>query len=104
MVDISVIIPIHNVANVVIELLNDLRGQTFKNFEVVLIDDKSIDGSFEVVSNWIADENQTNFIVYKNEGNGVSAARNYGLSKATGKYVVFIDSDDQLDEKMLELY
>lgn len=86
---ISVIIPTYNRKNIIIDAIKSVLEQEPKNYEVIVVDDGSIDGTEEYVK-------QFNFsITYlKKENGGVSSARNFGIKNAKGKYIAFLDSDD----------
>ena len=97
---ISVIVPMYNVEKYIRQCVESIETQTIKDLEIILIDDGSSDGSYEVASQ-LAEE-YSNIILIKKENGGQGSARNVGLNKATGKYISFIDSDDFIDEKMYE--
>lgn len=97
---ISVIVPIYNAEEYLSATLNSIVNQTYKNLEIILINDGSIDNS-SVICNYY--KQKDNRIILINQNNsGVGIARNVGLAKATGKYVTFVDSDDILDLNLLE--
>lgn len=97
---ISVIIPVYNREALIKRAIDSVLNQTYKNIEVIVIDDGSTDKTGEVI-NAIMDKR---IIFYKFDKNrGVVAARNYGISKAKGKYIAFQDSDDYWFEKKLEM-
>lgn len=98
---ISVIVPVYNVYEWIDQCLESIVNQTFKNFEVILINDGSTDGSDVKCQQWMRKDNRINFISKENEG--LAITRNLGLQKAKGKYIVFIDSDDWLDLRFFEL-
>lgn len=97
---ISVIIPVYNVEDYLEECLGSLQNQTFKNFEALLINDGSTDSSLEICEKY--SDLDERFLVFSklNEGQGV--ARNFGLTKCSGEFVTFIDSDDYVDPDYLE--
>ncbi len=97
---ISVIIPAFNVEDFIIDCLVSLENQTYKDFEVVVIDDGSTDKTFELVSDYAKEHN--NVIVVHQENGGVCAARNKGLEVATGEYITFVDADDYLLPESLQ--
>ncbi|MBD9074821.1 glycosyltransferase [bacterium] len=96
---ISIVIPVYNVKKYVERCLKSLiNGIDKRNFvEVIIVDDGSIDGSEVVVDEY---QNYSNFAIFHKKNGGLSDARNYGLSKANGEYVIFIDSDDEVDSKL----
>ena len=89
---ISVIIPIYNAELYLEQCLESIKNQTYKNFEVIMIDDGSTDKSQEICKKFSNSDKRFKLICQKNSG--VSAARNKGISEATGKYIYFCDSDD----------
>ncbi|MBQ3302790.1 MAG: glycosyltransferase, partial [Eggerthellaceae bacterium] len=98
---VSVIVPVYNCAPYVAECLESLKSQTYANFEAIVVDDASIDGSLAVVRACVAHD--ARFTVLPQAVNrGLSAVRNVGLDQACGEYVVFLDSDDYLVPDALE--
>ncbi|MDT2747771.1 glycosyltransferase family 2 protein [Vagococcus fluvialis] len=97
---ISVIVPMYNEEKNIINLLNNFKKQTFKNFELVLVNDGSVDTTDLLVKNY--DAEGLNITYFTNNNNGVGYSRNYGISKARGEYVTFLDSDDYFDKQFLE--
>lgn len=95
---LSIIIPIYNAQTYLNECLNSIYNQTFKDFEVLLIDDGSTDNSKHIIETFTKKDSRFKYI-YK-DNSGVSATRNLGIEKSTGKYVTFVDSDDWLDDCM----
>lgn len=91
---ISVVVPVFNTEKYLSSCLDSIRNQQFTDFEVILVDDGSTDGSSIICDRYAEiDERVT---VYHRKNSGVSAARNYGISRATGDYITFIDSDDYI--------
>ena len=97
---ISIIVPIYNVENYLDECLQSLINQTYNNLEIILVNDGSTDRSLEICKNYVSE--YTNIYLYSKENGGLSDARNYGLDRATGKYVCFVDSDDYVSLDMVE--
>ena len=97
---ISVIVPIYNVENYLRQCLDSVLGQTFKNFEVLLVNDGSSDSSGDICREYV--EKDSRFHYFEKENGGLSDARNYGIERAQGGYLTFIDSDDFVNEKHLE--
>ena len=100
MAEISVIVPVYNVENKIKKCLDSLKGQTFSDFEILLINDGSKDSSGDICEEYAHLDNR--FKVFHLPNGGVSNARNYGLQQASGRYVAFVDSDDYVDEEYLE--
>ena len=89
---ISIIVPIYNVEKYLLECLRSLANQSFSNFEVLLIDDGSTDNSGFIAKEFA--HNNKKFKYFKKVNGGLSSARNYGITKAKGEWLVFVDSDD----------
>lgn len=98
---ISVIIPVYNVEEYLGKCLDSIIMQSYRNFEVILINDGSSDNSLKICEKY-ADKDKRIVLVNQNNS-GVSKARNVGLLKAKGKYITFIDSDDTVDSRYLEI-
>ncbi|MCQ2514710.1 MAG: glycosyltransferase [Ruminococcus sp.] len=98
----SIIVPVYNCEGVIERCINSVINQTFSDFELILIDDGSPDNSGRICDKYA--ENYDNIIVNHQKNAGVSAARNAGLKIANGKYIVFIDSDDYIDDNYLECF
>ncbi|MBC2242877.1 glycosyltransferase [Listeria booriae] len=98
---VSVVIPVYNVIRYIDETIDSLLNQTLKEIEIVLVDDGSSDGSLERIIE-IANAHD-NIVVVKEPNAGPGTARNNGLAVAKGKYISFVDSDDILPEKALEI-
>lgn len=92
---VSVIIPVYNVSEYLVECLESTILQTYRNLEIIIIDDGSEDGSLEICKKY--EKKDKRIKVYSKENGGVSSARNMGISLASGEYITFIDSDDFLD-------
>ena len=96
---VSVIIPLYNREKLIERCIKSIQKQTYKNLEIIIIDDNSTDSSYDVAKK-IA-EKDFRIKVYKNHSKGVSYARNLGIEKATGEFIQFIDSDDYIEENMI---
>lgn len=98
---ISVIVPVYNAEKYLKKCVESIRNQTYKNFELILIDDGSTDATREICDLFEAADARV-FVVHVKNG-GAGKARNIGLSYARGKYISFVDSDDYIDERCLEI-
>lgn len=92
---ISIIVPVYNVAPYLRQCLDSLVGQTYRNIEIICIDDGSTDGSGEMLNQYA--ESDARISVFHIENAGVSSARNKALLYASGKYVMYVDGDDWID-------
>lgn len=99
MAKISVIIPVYNTEKYLRFCLDSIRRQTLDDIEVIVVDDGSNDSSPAICDDFAHDKR---FQIFHNANKGVSKARNFGIERATGKYCMFVDSDDWLDETMCE--
>ncbi len=98
---ISIIIPVYNVEKDLSDCLDSVINQTYKNIEIILIDDGSIDRSGTICDEYAKKDKRIK--VYHTENKGVSDARNFGIVKSKGKYIAFIDSDDFVSKKYIEV-
>lgn len=98
---ISVIIPVYNAEKYLGMCLDCLAGQTYKNIEVLMIDDGSKDTSPQICDEYA--ERYDNFVAVHKENGGCSSARNLGLQKAKGDFIAFVDADDCLDADFYEI-
>lgn len=98
---ISMIAPVYNVAPFFEEFIQSVRHQTLADFELILVDDGSSDGSSAMCDQFARDDERIKVIHQANQG--ASAARNHGLEVVTGDYIAFIDSDDVLDADYLQV-
>ncbi len=99
-IDISVIMPVYNVADHLEKAIDSLIHQTLKEMEIICVDDGSTDHSMEILERFAAEDDRIK-ILYQDHA-GVGEARNRGLSEALGEYVIFLDSDDFFDITLLE--
>jgi len=98
---ISIIVPVYNAEKFLNNIIDCISKQTYENFEVVFIDDGSTDNSKRIIKDYINKSNDKRFNYYYKKNGGVSSARNEGINKAKGKYLLFIDSDDTIDYNLL---
>ena len=100
---ISIIVPVYNVEDYIEECLESLVKQTYKNLEIILIDDGSTDNSGEICDDYVLKD--TRIKCFHQINQGVGAARNKGLEVAEGELIGFVDPDDYCDlEMFLEMY
>lgn len=100
---ISVIVPIYNAEKYLKRCIESIINQTYKNMEIILINDGSKDNSKKICNEFLEKDCRIKLINKENEG--VSAARNYGINVAIGKYISFVDADDWLEKNfLLEMY
>lgn len=100
MCKVSVIVPVYNVENYIYDMLTSVQEQTFKDFEVIMVDDGSTDDSPQIAGEFAARDGR--FKYFRQENAGVSAARNFGIREASGDYMVFYDPDDLIPGRALE--
>ena len=98
---VSIIVPVYNVENYIERCLNSLVNQTFKDIEIITINDGSTDKSLELINKYVKEDIRVSVIDLGDEG--VSYCRNLGIEKANGKYIMFVDSDDWIDFNMVEV-
>lgn len=95
---ISIIVPVYNCEKYISNCINSILEQSFKDFELILVDDGSSDRSFEICESFAKKDNRVRAIHQPNSG--VSRARNRGLDEAKGEYIGFVDGDDCVDKEM----
>jgi len=98
---ISLIIPVYNLEKYLEKALRSVEDQTFKDVEVIIVDDGSTDNSVKIIEKFCKKNSNFKLIIQKNNGPG--AARNTGISICTGRYIAFMDGDDYLEPKFLEI-
>lgn len=91
---ISVVIPTYNRSDYLIEALNSVINQTYKNIEIIIVDDGSKDNTKEIVNNYIELNKTKNIRYYYKDNGGVATARNFGIKHSEGVFIAFLDSDD----------
>lgn len=97
---LSVVVPVYNVSTYLEKCVSSIMAQTYSNLEIILVDDGSTDSSGKMCDEFARNDNR--IVVVHQENGGLSAARNAGLTAATGEYVGFVDSDDWVDLHMYE--
>ena len=98
---VSVIIPVYNVEQYLKRCIDSVIDQTYRNLEIILVDDGSNDGSGEICDNYAQNDSRIK-VIHKSNG-GLSDARNAGIDRSTGIYIMFVDSDDWINRECVEL-
>lgn len=91
---VSVVIPVYNAEKTIVRTLKSVVNQTYKNIEILVVNDGSKDNSEQVIANYISQDNIANLRLVSKENGGVSSARNRGIDEANGDFIAFLDSDD----------
>lgn len=97
---VSIIIPVYNTGEYLVECLDSIRNQTYSNLEIICIDDGSTDNSKKILEQYSKKDKRIK--VFYKQHQGVSSARNFAIEQAKGDYITFIDSDDMLSKKSIE--
>lgn len=97
---ITIIIPVWNAARYIARSIDSIVNQTYQDWELILVNDGSTDNSEEIILPYLDDKR---IYLYNKVNGGVSSARNYGIEKSTGDYLLFLDSDDWLAENTCEV-
>lgn len=100
MMRFSIIVPVYNVEKYLDKCLNSIAKQTYENFEAIIVNDGSPDNSQQIIDCYVKKDRR--FKSYRIENSGLSAARNFALEKVTGDYILFLDSDDYLNNRLFE--
>jgi len=101
MAKISVIVPVYNVEKYIEKCLESIINQTFKDIEIIVVNDGTKDNSIKIIEEKFKDKR---IKIYNKENGGAASAKNYGIKKATGEYLFFIDGDDFIEECLKEMY
>lgn len=100
---VSIIVPVYNTGDYLKKCLDSLLNQTFnENYEIILINDGSTDNSLEIMNEY-AIKYGSKIVIINKENEGQAVARNVGISEAKGEYLMFVDSDDYIDENTLQI-
>ena len=97
---VSIIVPVYNTAEFIHIAIDSVLQQTFRNFELLLIDDGSTDNSLEILKRLQKADERVRIVTETNAGPGI--ARNNGIKRARGEYMAFLDADDMFEPSMLE--
>lgn len=100
MTQVSIIVPVYNSENTLERCISSLLNQTYKDYELLIINDGSTDRSAEICDSYATKDDRIK--VFHKQNGGVSSARNQGLDNVSGKWVTFVDSDDWVDELYIE--
>lgn len=98
---ISIVVPVYNAEQRLMCCVDSILQQTYDNYELVLVDDGSTDNSVKICNAYAS--SNTNVHVYHIQNQGVSHARNYGIEKSAGRYIIFADVDDFLTKNASEI-
>lgn len=99
---VSIIVPVYNVNTFLRDTIESILAQSFSDIEIILVDDGSTDGSSRICDEYVTRDRRI-IVIHQHENCGVSAARNLGLSAARGKYISFVDSDDFVHPRLIEV-
>lgn len=97
---ISVIVPVFNSEPFLKQCLDSICAQTYESLQIICVDDNSTDHSWAILEEYASKDSR--FVICQKPNEGVSLARNYGLDRATGEYILFVDSDDWIDPETAE--
>ena len=100
---ISIIVPFYNSKDYISNCIDSIISQTYKNYEIIFVDDGSSDFTDRYIEDYLNKKNFSNYKILKKENEGPGIARNYGINNSNSDYIAFIDSDDVWKEKHLEL-
>ena len=100
MCKVSIVVPIYNSEKELPRCIDSILNQTFSDFELILINDGSKDGSLNILKEY--EQKDKRVTVIDNENNGVSETRNIGIRRSSGDYIAFVDSDDYIESDMVE--
>ena len=97
---VSVIVPVYNTEKYLEKCLDSIVNQTYQDIEIIIVNDGSTDNSKEIINKYV--DKYSNIKVYNKQNGGLSSARNLGIEKANGKYLMFVDSDDYIEKTMIK--
>lgn len=99
---VSIIIPCYNSAHFICETIESVLGQTYSNWEMIIVDDFSTDNTEEIVKTYVAQEHRIRFIRLEKNSGSATEPRNRGIQEAKGRFIAFLDSDDIWKPEKLE--
>ena len=97
---VSVVVPVYNVEKYVEKCINSIINQSYNNLEIIVVDDGSKDSSASMCDKIAMRDSRVK--VYHKHNEGLGLTRNYGMNRASGKYIMFVDSDDYIEENIIE--
>ena len=100
---VSIIIPLYNSENYVHKTIESILNQTYKNFELIIVDDASTDNSITIINSYIRDDKRIKLIQSSSNFGGPARPRNIGIRKSKGEYIAFCDNDDLWENNKLEM-
>ena len=100
---VSIIIPLYNSENYVHKTIESILNQTYKNFELIIVDDASTDNSIKIINSYIRDDKRIKLIQSSSNFGGPARPRNIGIRKSKGEYIAFCDNDDLWENNKLEM-
>ena len=103
MIDFSIIIPAYNLEQCIVKTLESVCKNNLENTEIIVVDDGSTDGTKQLIEDFLYLQQVPHYQVISQINKGVSAARNTGIAKATGRYLIFCDGDDLCSENLIEI-
>ena len=101
---ISIVVPVYNAGRFIEETMDCVRRQTYENWELLLVNDKSSDNSAQIIESYIEEKQEARIrLINQPENRGAARARNRGVQEAKGRYIAYLDADDLWEPKKLEL-
>lgn len=100
---VSVVIPVYNAQSTIVSTIKSVVNQTYKNIEIIVVNDGSKDNSCDIINDFIAKNKDFNIKLINKPNGGVSSARNAGIDMSTGQFIAFLDSDDRWVENKTEV-
>ena len=97
---VSVIVPVYNTEKYLEKCLDSIVNQDFDDYEIIIVNDGSTDNSFKIINKYV--DKYDNIKAFTKQNGGLSSARNFGIAKSSGKYLMFIDSDDYIEKTMIK--
>ena len=99
MAKFSIIVPVYNVEDYLRNCMDSILNQSYEDYEVIVVNDGTKDNSQDIIDEYVKKDNRVKG--YKKKNEGIATTRNYGIKKASGDYIIFVDSDDDIDKDLL---